>query len=214
MPYSSAGFDHQFFFKRQDLSSYRVKHSKRNSIFTHVHVLFSIYHINCGVLQGFPALRKVVTTHVRKYCIFSTCVDIANQLLTRHFFVRLMNERQSFHDSQYNLFVERSRIMAAKTLKIPYRWLTSRFKLFYRGKKTNILKEKLKVTYSVALVLAFLSAENENRRLEDLSLADFGRLPWKTSSVGKDKVNKLEFGKLKITTIVVSVIMIQRIFPS
>ena len=38
-------------------------------------------------------------------------------------------------------------------------------------------KEKPKVTYSVALVLAFLSAENENRRLEDLSLADFGRLP-------------------------------------
>ena len=26
-------------------------------------------------------------------------------------------------------------------------------------------------------MLAFLSAENENRQLEDLSLADFGRLP-------------------------------------
>ena len=38
-------------------------------------------------------------------------------------------------------------------------------------------KEKPKVTYAVALVLAFLSAENENRQLEDLSLADFGRLP-------------------------------------
>ena len=31
--------------------------------------------------------------------------------------------------------------------------------------------------YSVALMLAFLSAENENRQLEDLPLADFGRLP-------------------------------------
>ena len=29
----------------------------------------------------------------------------------------------------------------------------------------------------MALVLAFLSAKNENRQLEDLSLADFGRLP-------------------------------------
>ena len=38
-------------------------------------------------------------------------------------------------------------------------------------------KEKPKVTYSVVLVLAFLSAENENRQLEDLSQADFGRLP-------------------------------------
>ena len=41
------------------------------------------------------------------------------------------------------------------------------------GKKTNILKEKPKV----ALVLAFISAENENRQLEDLPLADFDRLP-------------------------------------
>ena len=31
--------------------------------------------------------------------------------------------------------------------------------------------------YSVALVLAFLSAENENRQQEDLLLADLGRLP-------------------------------------
>ena len=45
------------------------------------------------------------------------------------------------------------------------------------GKKTNILKEKLKVTYTVALVLVFFSAENENRQLEGLSLADFDRLP-------------------------------------
>ena len=37
-------------------------------------------------------------------------------------------------------------------------------------KKTNILKEKPKVTNSVALVLAFLLAENENRQLENLSL--------------------------------------------
>ena len=48
-----------------------------------------------------------------------------------------------------------------------------------------MLREKPKV-----LVLAFLSAEDENRQLENLPLADFGRLPEKTSSVGKDKVNK------------------------
>ena len=41
-----------------------------------------LYHINCGVIQGFPALRKAVTTHGKKYRIF--CVDIANQLPTRH----------------------------------------------------------------------------------------------------------------------------------
>ena len=50
---------------------------------------FFIYHINCGVIQGFPAPRKAVTTHVKKcrtffFFFFFTCVDIANQLLTRH----------------------------------------------------------------------------------------------------------------------------------
>ena len=52
-----------------------------------------------------------------------------------------------------------------------------RFKLSQKGKKTNILKEKPKAAYSVALMLAFLSAENGNRQLEDLPLADFGRFP-------------------------------------
>ena len=52
-----------------------------------------------------------------------------------------------------------------------------RFKLSKKGKKTNILKEKSKVAYSVALVLAFLSAENENRQLEGLPVAYFGCLP-------------------------------------
>ena len=78
-----------------------------------------------------------------------------------------------------------------------------------RGGKTNILKEKPKLTYSVALVLAFLSAENENRQLEDLSLADYDCLPERLLLLVRTK-----FGKLKMTTTVVFVIMIQRIFPS
>ena len=41
------------------------------------------YHINCGVIQGFPALRRAETTYVKKYRIFHG-VEIANQLLTRH----------------------------------------------------------------------------------------------------------------------------------
>ena len=57
---------------------------------------------------------------------------------------------------------------------------------FLEGEKTDIQKEKPKVT---ALVLAFLAAENENRQLEDLPLADFSRLP-ETFSVDKEKVNK------------------------
>ena len=44
--------------------------------------------------------------------------------------------------------------------------------------------------YSVALVLAFLSAESENRQLEDLPLADFGRLPEKLLSVRTKSINE------------------------
>ena len=35
-----------------------------------LHLLTIFYHINCGVIQGFPAKRKAVTTHVKKYRIF------------------------------------------------------------------------------------------------------------------------------------------------
>ena len=38
-------------------------------------------------------------------------------------------------------------------------------------------REKPKVTYSVTFILAFLAAENENRQLEYLPQAAFGREP-------------------------------------
>ena len=44
--------------------------------------------------------------------------------------------------------------------------------------------------YSVTLVLAFLSAENENQQLEDLPLADFGCLPERLLSVRTKSINK------------------------
>ena len=66
---------------------------------------------------------------------------------------------------------------------------------FLEWEKTNILKEKPKVTYSVPLVLAFHSAENENRQLEDSPPADFGRLSERillsvrTKSINENFVN-------------------------
>ena len=73
-------------------------------------IIISFYHINCGVQQGFPALRKAVTTHVKKNRIFFrvlilpiSCWHVTR--LWRHS-VRLINERQSLHASQYKLFVE------------------------------------------------------------------------------------------------------------
>ena len=59
--------------------------------------------INCGVIQGFLALRKAITTHMKKHHIFS-CVLIQpiscwHVTCLWHHSVRLMNERQSLHDS-------------------------------------------------------------------------------------------------------------------
>ena len=92
-----------------------------------------------------------------------------------------MNEWQSFHNSRYK----------KKSLSLT----DSEVQTFLEGKKNQYTKEKPKVTYSVALVLAFLSAENENRQLEDLPLADFGRLPERlllsvrTKSINENFVN-------------------------
>ena len=88
-----------------------------------------------------------------------------------------------------------SQITAAKTLKNLYFLQTVTSKLSYKGKKTNIRKEKLKITYSVALVMAFLAAENENRQQGDLPQDNFGRvperflLPVRTKSITKNFVH-------------------------
>ena len=47
----------------------------------------------------------------------------------------------------------------------------------FLGKKTKIKKVEPGATYSVALVMAFLAAENESQRLIDLPQADFGCVP-------------------------------------
>ena len=59
------------------------------------------------ILQVFPALRKAITTHAKKYRIFSRVFDIASQLLTRlsRHLARLMNARRSLHHCQPRSFV-------------------------------------------------------------------------------------------------------------
>ena len=68
---------------------------------------------------------------------------------------------------------ELSRIVAVKSLKKSVSLTDSEVQTYLEGKINNVPKEKPKVKYSVALVLAFLAAENENRQLEGLPLADF-----------------------------------------
>ena len=112
-------------------------------------IIISFYHINCGVQQGFPALKKAATTYVKK----------------KRLFFRVL-------------------ILPISCWHVTRLWRHS----------VRSQKEKPKITYSVALVLAFLAAENENRQLEDL-LADFARLPERlnlsvrTKSINENFVN-------------------------
>ena len=159
------------------------------------------YHINYGVVQAFPAPRKAVTTHVKKYDIFSCVFDIASQLLTRHsrHSVRLMNEQQSCHHSMSAVVVFQN---------ILGLWLLKRWKIrtAYRQWRSNFLRR----------------GENQNakRKTESYVFSDFytgisrgwewksttgifatGRFwpwTWKISSVAKDKVGNWEFCVLKL----------------
>ena len=112
-----------------------------------------------------------------KKSYFFTCVDIANQLLTRHSPLAPLGQVNEWtaKSSRFSIQVVFRRFLELWWLK---RWKIriANSEVSSKGKKTNVLKEKPKVTYSLALVLAFLSAESENRQLEDLSLADFGRV--------------------------------------
>ena len=56
--------------KRSNLfSKYNLKFA---TFLKQVYIDRDIYHINGGVIQGFPALRRAITTYVKKYCIFSS----------------------------------------------------------------------------------------------------------------------------------------------
>ena len=98
------------------------------------HKVIWYYHINYGVIQGFPALRKAVTTHVKKYDIFSRVFDIANQLLTRHLPFAPLGQVDEWTAKPSPFLIQRRlsesfRIMVAKTPKNPYRLQTGTFKL-------------------------------------------------------------------------------------
>ena len=126
-----------------------------------------------------------------------------------------MNERQSLHDSQYKLFVgASSNFMAAKTLKKNLLMTDSEVQTFLKGEENQYTERKTESYvfsgFSVSISLGWEWKSTTGRFVT----GPFRPFTWKTSSVGKDKVNKWEFCKLKITTIVAFVIMIQRIFPS
>ena len=137
--------------------------------------------MNYGVIQGFPALRKAITTHVKEYDIFHVCWISPISCwhvtrLSRHS-VRLMNERRSLHHSQSKIvcriFFGLWQLKHWK-IRIAYRQWRSNFPR--RGRKPKYGKKNQRLCI-VALVMTFLAAENKYRPLEHFSQANFGHEP-------------------------------------
>ena len=105
--------------------------------------------------------------------------------------VRLINEWQSDDRSQSRVacrdFLELWLLKKTRKIRISSRQCHS--KLPRKGSETKYEKEKKPELSSLTWVMVFLVAENENRQLEDLPQADFGRVHENISFVGKEKVN-------------------------
>ena len=124
-----------------------------------------IYHINYGFIQGFPALRKAITSQVKKYNIFSGGFDLLISC---------------WHITCLLCYHSQSKVVCQNFFRL---WLLKHWKICIAGRqwhsnfpirgRNKMWKEKPKVMYSVALVMKFLVAENENRIQEDLPQVDF-----------------------------------------
>ena len=165
-------------------------------------MLLLIYHINWGVIQGFPTLRKAVTTHVKKYRIFFTCVDIASQLLIRHSPLAPLGQVDEWtaKPSRFSIqgsLSELSRIVALKHWKIRIADRQSGSNFSRRGKNQYTkgkTESHLFSDFDVGISRGWEWKSTTGR----FATGRFCPFTRKTSPVGKDKVNKWEFYKLKI----------------
>ena len=124
-----------------------------------------IYHINYGFIQGFPALRKAITSQVKKYNVFSGVFDLLISC---------------WHITCLLCYHSQSKVVCQNFFRL---WLLKHWKICIAGRqwhsnfpirgRNKMWKEKPKVMYSVALLMKFLAAENENRIQEDLPQVDF-----------------------------------------
>ena len=110
---------------------------------------------------------------------------------------------------------ELSRVMVAKKQKRFLSLIDGEVQTILEGEENHSIKKKKTESYvfsgfGVGISLGWEWKSTTGR----FATGRFRPFTWKTSFVSKDKVNKWEFFKLKITIIVDFVIMIQRIFSS
>ena len=152
--------------------------------------IFLSHKLRC--YRRISGLEKSRNNTREKISYFFMCVDKANQLLARHS-VRFMNERRNLHDLQVvsRDFLELWWLKHQK-IRIADRQSGSNFPSREGNQYT---KRKTESCVFRGVCVSFLTAENENRQLEDLSPADFGRLPERlllsvrTKSINENFVN-------------------------
>ena len=156
--------------------------------------IFLSHKLRC--YRRISGLEKSRKNKREKISYFFTCVDKANQLLARHSPLAPLGQvykRRSLHDLQVvsRDFLELWWLKHQK-IRIADRQSGSNFPSREGNQYT---KRKTESCAFRGVCVSFLTAENENRQLEDLSLADFGRLPERlllsvrTKSINENFVN-------------------------
>ena len=126
---------------------------------------------------------------------------------------RWMNGEPSRFSAQGSLS-ELSRIMAAKTLKKSVSLTDSEVQTFLEREENQYTRRKTESYVFSGFGVSISISWELKSTTGGFATGRFSPFTWKTSPVGKEKFNKWEFCKLKITTIDDFVIMIQHIFPS
>ena len=182
---------------------------------------FTVYYHLSDKLQcytGISGLEKSRNNTRENIRYFFTCVDIANQLLTHHSPLAPLGQVDEWtaKPSRFSIqvvcrsFLKSWRLNTKKSVSLT----DSEVQTFLEGEENQYTKRKTESYvfsgFGVSISLGWEWKSTTGRFATDR----FWPFTWKTSFVGKDKVNKWEFCNLKITIIVDFVIMIQRIFSS
>ena len=171
------------------------------------HAINGFYHTNYGVIQGFPALRKVVTTHVKNTTFFHVCLISPISCwhvtrLSRHS-VRLMNERQSLHHSQSKVVCQNIFglcLLKDRNIRIDaYRQCRSNF--LEREENQNT-KWKTETHVFSGFGNGISRGWERKSTTGRFATGRFWPGTWMISSVGKDQFDNWEFCILKIRPIV------------
>ena len=160
-----------------------------------------MYPVNYGIIQGFLALRKAITTHSKKYDIFWLVFDIATQLKTGHSLFAPLGKIDESPCSIQGRLPEFFRIIATKTLKNPYHLQTVTFK-FLEGEENQNTERKTKSCVFSGFGNGISRGSEQKSTTCRFAAGRFWPYTWKIPSVGKDKVNNCEFFVLKIASIV------------